>query len=101
MDRMQLSQDNSTLTICPVKREDAGNYQCEVSNRSNSSKSDPIRLDVSYGRSTTGLPVGSIIGIAVGVLVGLALSAALGCLLLHTRTGRYDGISHKLIQSPS
>ncbi|XP_035959145.2 cell adhesion molecule CEACAM6-like isoform X1 [Halichoerus grypus] len=89
MDRMKLPQDNSTLTIRPVKREDAGNYQCEVSNRSNSSKSAPIRLDVSYGRSTTGLPVASIIGIAV--LVGLALAAALGCLLLRTRTGRASG----------
>ncbi|XP_030882546.1 carcinoembryonic antigen-related cell adhesion molecule 21-like [Leptonychotes weddellii] len=72
-ERMKLSQDNSTLTIDPVRKEDAGNYQCEVSNRVGSSKSDPIRLDVNYGRSTTGLPVASIIGIAVGVLVGLAL----------------------------
>nr|XP_035959137.1 carcinoembryonic antigen-related cell adhesion molecule 6-like isoform X4 [Halichoerus grypus] len=90
-ERMKLSQDNSTLTIDPVRREDAGNYQCEVSNQSNSSKSDPIRLDVSYERSNTGLPVGSIVGIAVGVLVGLALTATLVCLLLSTRTGRASG----------
>ncbi|XP_027475715.2 carcinoembryonic antigen-related cell adhesion molecule 1-like [Zalophus californianus] len=72
-ERMKLSQDNRTLTIDPVRREDAGTYQCEVSSWVSSSKSDPIRLDVSYERSTTGLPVGSLIGIAVGVLVGLAL----------------------------
>ncbi|XP_022347492.1 carcinoembryonic antigen-related cell adhesion molecule 1-like [Enhydra lutris kenyoni] len=72
-ERMTLSQDNSTLTICPVKKEDAGKYQCEVSNPVISRKSDPVWLDVSYGRSTTGLPVGSIIVIAIGVLVGLAL----------------------------
>ncbi|XP_059238190.1 carcinoembryonic antigen-related cell adhesion molecule 1-like [Mustela nigripes] len=72
-ERMTLSQDNSTLTIRPVRKEDAGNYQCEVSNPGDSRKSDPVRLAVSYGRSTTGLPMGSIIGIAIGVLVGLAL----------------------------
>lgn len=58
-------------------------------------------LLISDGRKTTGLPVGSIIGFAVGVLVGLALTVALGCLLLRTRTERYDGISHTLILSRS
>ncbi|XP_077919291.1 cell adhesion molecule CEACAM6-like isoform X9 [Halichoerus grypus] len=87
-ERMKLSQDNSTLTIDPVRKEDAGNYQCEVSNPGSSSQSDPVQLAVEDERSTTGLPVGFIIGIAVGVLVGLALAAALGCLLFHTRTGR-------------
>ncbi|KAM9755403.1 cell adhesion molecule CEACAM1-like isoform 6-T7 [Dama dama] len=43
---MTLSLDNSTLTIDPVSRKDAGDYQCEVSNRANSSKSDPHRLSV-------------------------------------------------------
>ncbi|XP_043290979.1 carcinoembryonic antigen-related cell adhesion molecule 7-like isoform X4 [Cervus canadensis] len=43
---MTLSLDNSTLTIDPVSRKDAGDYQCEVSNRANSSKSDPLRLSV-------------------------------------------------------
>uniref|UniRef100_A0A452SD29 Ig-like domain-containing protein n=1 Tax=Ursus americanus TaxID=9643 RepID=A0A452SD29_URSAM len=45
-ERLKLLQDNSTLIICPVRREDAGNYECEVSNPVSSSKSDPIRLDV-------------------------------------------------------
>ncbi|KAI5759574.1 CEACAM5 [Gulo gulo luscus] len=72
-ERMTLSQDNSTLTIRPVRKEDAGNYQCEVSNLVMSRKSDPVRLDMSYGGNTAGLPVGSIIVIAIGVLVGLAL----------------------------
>ncbi|XP_070627259.1 cell adhesion molecule CEACAM7-like isoform X2 [Bos indicus] len=45
-DRMTLSSDNSTLTIDPISREDAGDYQCEVSNRGNSSRSGPLRLRV-------------------------------------------------------
>ena len=43
---MTLSLDNSTLSIDPVSRKDAGDYQCEVPNRGNSSKSDPLRLRV-------------------------------------------------------
>ncbi|VFV36148.1 Hypothetical predicted protein, partial [Lynx pardinus] len=47
LERMKLSPDNSTLTVDPVRREDAGDYQCEVSNRASSNRSDPIRLAVS------------------------------------------------------
>ncbi|XP_058562407.1 carcinoembryonic antigen-related cell adhesion molecule 21-like isoform X2 [Neofelis nebulosa] len=89
--RMKLSQDNRALTISLVRVEDAGNYQCEVSNRASSNRSDPIRLAVSYGRSPTGLPVGTSVGIAIGVLVGGALVAALGYLLLRVKTGRASG----------
>ncbi|XP_057611122.1 carcinoembryonic antigen-related cell adhesion molecule 1-like isoform X2 [Chionomys nivalis] len=45
-DRMKLSLNNSTLTIDPVKREDSGEYQCEVSNPVSSERSDPIQLDI-------------------------------------------------------
>ena len=45
-ERMTLSSDKSTLTIDPVSREDTGDYQCEASNRGNSSRSDPLRLRV-------------------------------------------------------
>ncbi|KAK7798002.1 hypothetical protein U0070_005221 [Myodes glareolus] len=45
-DRMKLSLDNSTLSINPVRREDAGEYQCEVSNAVSSERSDPIQLDI-------------------------------------------------------
>ncbi|KAM9226319.1 LOW QUALITY PROTEIN: cell adhesion molecule CEACAM6-like [Dugong dugon] len=46
MERITLSQGKSSLTIDPVKREDAGEYQCEVSNLVSSSKSDPLILTV-------------------------------------------------------
>ncbi|KAK7798516.1 hypothetical protein U0070_018284, partial [Myodes glareolus] len=45
-DRMKLSLDNSTLSIDPVRREDSGKYQCEVSNPVSSERSDPIQLDI-------------------------------------------------------
>uniref|UniRef100_G1QCH9 Ig-like domain-containing protein n=1 Tax=Myotis lucifugus TaxID=59463 RepID=G1QCH9_MYOLU len=47
-ERMKLSQDHRTLTIDPVRREDAGNYQCKVSNPFSSFKSAPVGLDVKY-----------------------------------------------------
>uniref|UniRef100_A0A8C6A018 Ig-like domain-containing protein n=1 Tax=Marmota marmota marmota TaxID=9994 RepID=A0A8C6A018_MARMA len=129
-DRMQLSPDHRTLSIDPVRQEDAGEYQCEVSNPASSSRSDRYRLAVicewppshpvlpsnislqrgpagspedltfspfsslSAEERTPGLPVGAVAGIGTGVLVGVALVAALGCFLLHTRTGRYPGFPH-------
>ncbi|XP_075836485.1 cell adhesion molecule CEACAM1-like [Microtus pennsylvanicus] len=45
-DRMKLSLDNSTLSIDPVKREDSGEYQCEVSNPVSSERSDPTQLTI-------------------------------------------------------
>ncbi|XP_066122797.1 carcinoembryonic antigen-related cell adhesion molecule 1-like [Saccopteryx bilineata] len=47
-ERMQLSPDNRILTIDPVRREDAGNYQCKVSNPVSSYESVPLKLDVIY-----------------------------------------------------
>lgn len=43
---MNLSKNNSTLTIDPVKIEDAGEYQCEVSNPVSSNRSDTLWLPV-------------------------------------------------------
>ncbi|CAH7395312.1 carcinoembryonic antigen-related cell adhesion molecule 3 [Phodopus roborovskii] len=45
-DRMTLSQKNSRLSINPVRREDAGEYQCEVSNGYSSKTSPPIQISV-------------------------------------------------------
>ncbi|KAM4800550.1 cell adhesion molecule CEACAM6-like [Urocitellus parryii] len=87
-DRMQLSPDHRTLSIDPVRQEDAGEYQCEASKPASSIRSDRYRLAVISAERTPGLPVGAVAGIVTGVLVGVALVAALGCFLLHTRTGR-------------
>ncbi|XP_014401945.1 PREDICTED: carcinoembryonic antigen-related cell adhesion molecule 21 [Myotis brandtii] len=47
-ERMKLSWNDRTLTIDPVRREDAGNYQCEVSNPISSADSWPVELVVKY-----------------------------------------------------
>ncbi|XP_028710752.1 carcinoembryonic antigen-related cell adhesion molecule 3-like [Peromyscus leucopus] len=44
--RMALSQKNSQLSIDPVRREDVGEYQCEVSNGYSSKTSLPIQMSV-------------------------------------------------------
>ncbi|XP_027289958.1 pregnancy-specific glycoprotein 22-like [Cricetulus griseus] len=45
-ERMKLSPTKCQLTIDPVRREDAGEYQCEVSNPVSSKTSLPVRLTV-------------------------------------------------------
>ncbi|XP_054567105.1 carcinoembryonic antigen-related cell adhesion molecule 21-like [Eptesicus fuscus] len=45
-ERMKLSWENKILTIDPVRREDAGNYQCEASNPISSAKSVPLTLSL-------------------------------------------------------
>ncbi|XP_014386930.1 PREDICTED: carcinoembryonic antigen-related cell adhesion molecule 8 isoform X3 [Myotis brandtii] len=87
-DRMKLSQGNSTLTIDPVRREDAGGYQCEVFNPVSSSISEPLRLDVQSEQNDMGYSVGTILGSVIGVLVVMALGASLGYFLYLRRTRR-------------
>ncbi|XP_043849850.1 carcinoembryonic antigen-related cell adhesion molecule 21-like [Dromiciops gliroides] len=48
-ERMNMSEDNHTLTIKSVKREDAGSYQCEVWNPIGAHRSDSLTLTVNYG----------------------------------------------------
>ncbi|XP_024433165.2 cell adhesion molecule CEACAM21 [Desmodus rotundus] len=47
-ERRKLSQDHRSLTIDPVKREDAGNYQCKVSNPISSAESWGLKLHVQH-----------------------------------------------------
>ncbi|XP_045693658.1 carcinoembryonic antigen-related cell adhesion molecule 21-like [Phyllostomus hastatus] len=46
--RMKLSLDRRNLTIDPVQRRDAGNYQCKASNPTNSAESAYVGLDVIF-----------------------------------------------------
>ncbi|XP_036923690.1 carcinoembryonic antigen-related cell adhesion molecule 21-like [Sturnira hondurensis] len=47
-ERIKLSYDHRNLTIDPVLRWDAGDYQCKASNPRNSAKSAPLKLDVKF-----------------------------------------------------
>ncbi|XP_028385908.1 carcinoembryonic antigen-related cell adhesion molecule 21-like [Phyllostomus discolor] len=47
-ERMKISEDHRSLTIDPVKREDAGYYWCEVSNPIRSTESWSVTLDVKF-----------------------------------------------------
>ncbi|XP_060550013.1 carcinoembryonic antigen-related cell adhesion molecule 5-like [Pantherophis guttatus] len=47
--RIQLSNNNQTLTIQPVLRRDAGAYQCHISNPLSGQRSDTTTISVIYG----------------------------------------------------
>ncbi|XP_005883971.2 PREDICTED: carcinoembryonic antigen-related cell adhesion molecule 6 isoform X2 [Myotis brandtii] len=98
-DRMKLSRDNSTLTIDPVRREDAGDYQCEVFNPVRYGKSHHFKLDVQSEQNDMGYSVGTIVGSVIGVLVMVALGASLGY-FLYLRRMRRASDSHGLREHP-
>ncbi|XP_063108891.1 Fc receptor-like protein 5 isoform X2 [Cavia porcellus] len=85
-ERKKLSEKNSTLTINPVKIEDAGEYQCEVSNPVSSNRSHLLRLNVSEDR--TGLSVGVIVGIVIAAVAVVALISVLVYFLVFSGSGR-------------
>ncbi|KAL0582260.1 Pregnancy-specific beta-1-glycoprotein 8 [Plecturocebus cupreus] len=44
--RLQLSNDNRTLTLFSVTENDSGSYECEVKNPVSASRSDPVTVNV-------------------------------------------------------
>ncbi|XP_077888125.1 cell adhesion molecule CEACAM6-like [Ictidomys tridecemlineatus] len=48
-DRLKLSNNNRTLTLFNVTRNDTGPYECEIQNPVSASHSDPLTLNISYG----------------------------------------------------
>ncbi|XP_030652952.1 carcinoembryonic antigen-related cell adhesion molecule 5 isoform X3 [Nomascus leucogenys] len=47
--RLQLSNDNRTLTLLSVTRNDVGPYECGIQNELSVDRSDPVTLNVLYG----------------------------------------------------
>ncbi|XP_047384129.1 carcinoembryonic antigen-related cell adhesion molecule 3-like isoform X7 [Sciurus carolinensis] len=78
---------NGSLLFVNVTQEDTGFYTLQTTRNDFSNEVATGEFHV-YEEKTSGLSVGAIAGIVTGVLVGVALVAALGCFLLHTRTGR-------------
>ncbi|XP_076429747.1 cell adhesion molecule CEACAM1-like isoform X5 [Peromyscus maniculatus bairdii] len=78
-DRVMFSWNNQRLTIRPITKEDAGAYQCEVSNPFISKLSDPVSLDVLYQPSQRNFPMSVPVAaaLAVEVLAGLAILGGL------------------------
>ncbi|XP_041510536.1 carcinoembryonic antigen-related cell adhesion molecule 6-like [Microtus oregoni] len=48
-DRLKLSEDNRTLTLLSVVRNDTGDYECETRNPVSTSRSYPFHLEITYG----------------------------------------------------
>ncbi|XP_055268007.1 carcinoembryonic antigen-related cell adhesion molecule 21-like isoform X2 [Moschus berezovskii] len=71
-----LSEDRKSLTIDPVKQENAGDYQCEIFNIGTSNRSETFELKVKKVKHSL-FHLTTIAGIVIGTLVGLALIAAL------------------------
>ncbi|XP_028637180.1 carcinoembryonic antigen-related cell adhesion molecule 5 [Grammomys surdaster] len=77
-DRVTFSWNNRRLTINPVTKEDAGAYQCEVSNPLNTRLSDPVKLAVLYQPTKSYLLSPPLLASLVAeVLAGLAILGAL------------------------
>ncbi|XP_032985297.1 carcinoembryonic antigen-related cell adhesion molecule 7-like isoform X3 [Rhinolophus ferrumequinum] len=87
--RLELSEDNRTLTLLNVTRSDTGPYECEIRNPVTAIRSDPFYLNVLYDspQESSGLSDGAIAGIVIGVLAGIALIATLVYFLYIRKTG--------------
>ncbi|XP_006871549.1 PREDICTED: carcinoembryonic antigen-related cell adhesion molecule 20 [Chrysochloris asiatica] len=48
-EHLMLSQDNRTLLIHSIRRNDTGPYECEVRHWGSRARSDPLKLPISYG----------------------------------------------------
>ncbi|XP_051262598.1 carcinoembryonic antigen-related cell adhesion molecule 1-like [Dicentrarchus labrax] len=57
MDRVQLTDGNSTLTIVNVTRYDQGPFRCHVFNPVSNATSDPVNFTISYGPDNMAITV--------------------------------------------
>ncbi|XP_063108900.1 carcinoembryonic antigen-related cell adhesion molecule 21-like isoform X2 [Cavia porcellus] len=94
-DRMKVNAEGNTLTINPVKTEDAGEYKCEVSNGVSSSLSDPFTLSVTASSDkpakpdTTPTKASTVPTIAIMILAlaVLILICALAYTMVFSKSG--------------
>ncbi|XP_037057295.1 carcinoembryonic antigen-related cell adhesion molecule 6-like isoform X1 [Peromyscus leucopus] len=96
-DRVMFSWNNQRLTIRPITKEDAGAYQCEVSNPFISKLSDPVSLDVLYQPSQRNFPMSVPVAaaLAVEVLAGLAILGGLAYFVFFKKLNHQEKRRHK------
>ncbi|XDA83483.1 hypothetical protein R6Z07M_013327 [Ovis aries] len=70
-----LSKDSKNLTIDPIKKENAGEYQCEIFNIGTSNRSEIFELKVKD--SWFDLTTGTIVGIMIGILTDKVAQSSL------------------------
>ncbi|XP_072464055.1 cell adhesion molecule CEACAM6-like isoform X2 [Notamacropus eugenii] len=73
-ERKYLSENNQTLNITNVRREDAGSYQCEVWNPISNNRSDPLTLTVNYGPDNITISSSSFEGDKIQVTINNPLT---------------------------
>uniref|UniRef100_A0A8D2DEA9 CEA cell adhesion molecule 20 n=1 Tax=Sciurus vulgaris TaxID=55149 RepID=A0A8D2DEA9_SCIVU len=85
-ERLTLSDDNLTLVIHELRRDDTGPYECEIWHWGSRARSDPLGLTINYPEPSS-LSAGAIAGIVIGVLVGVALVSGLGYFFYTRKAG--------------
>ncbi|KAB1273424.1 Pregnancy-specific beta-1-glycoprotein 8 [Camelus dromedarius] len=98
--RLELSEDNRTLTLLHVTRNDTGPYVCETQNPVSAGRSDPFTLNVLWQEITPALSTGAIVGIVVGILVAVVLVAALGCFYFLARIKSHSCLQNNRVRCP-
>ncbi|XP_058136375.1 cell adhesion molecule CEACAM20 isoform X2 [Dasypus novemcinctus] len=78
-ERLELSANNRTLAIHGLRRDDTGPYECEVWNLGNRARSDPVRLNISYGPDQVDITRDPASGAVSAVEAGLGSSLTLKC----------------------
>nr|XP_034341829.1 carcinoembryonic antigen-related cell adhesion molecule 1-like isoform X1 [Arvicanthis niloticus] len=95
--RMTLSNKNSILTIDPTKREDSGEYLCEISNPVSSKRSNPVRVVIKFDSKAFQSNGNAAIMIGFGLVAGVALIAALAY-FLYSRKRKTGGDQRDLTE---
>ncbi|XP_042202058.1 carcinoembryonic antigen-related cell adhesion molecule 1-like, partial [Callorhinchus milii] len=94
-DRITISQNNATLTIINVTRNDGGTYRCEAKNSFSSVSGSYTLSFASKGSPPNSLSGGAIAGIVIACIVGVALITALVVWVVKVKGRAKSGSHHQ------